>query len=150
MQEKINQKVEEYIEFIQMASAKVKEHNQLIKDGILDPNKLNYLLAEHGNILNALINEQERYLIQAEENEELFDKWFDKKYLEIRDKINKDRSSSKVATKEEIRIQVRVEYEENYYSLYEPIKDFKRKERYYSKLIKQWESQVYTLRNSFY
>jgi hypothetical protein len=148
--EKINEKIKEYVAWITDAASRSKELSILIKDGELDPNRLNLILAEYISILNYLINEQERYLRTLELYTEEFDKWFDKKYIEIRDKINNDRLASKIATKEEIRTQVKVEYTENYYDYQQNINDIKAKERYYSKQIKKWEKYESILKTISY
>lgn len=137
--ENVEDIVQEYISFVSNAMSNIKHLNKLIVNGSLNPLKINLLLAEYGNILFQLTTEEERYLIQKEEYEKQYNAWFDKKYIEIRDKINADRLASKLATKEEIHTQVRVEYAEEYEEYKDIIDDLTKKERFYTKLIKRWE-----------
>lgn len=144
--ETIEQKVKEYVAFTVGAISNMKPLSKLIRDGELDPNQINFVLAEYTNILLGLINIQDKFVNTIELYETEFDKWFDPKYIELRNEINKDRIASKLATKEEIRIQVKVKYAEQYYEFQEHIRELKAKERYYGKLIKTWEREENVLR----
>jgi hypothetical protein len=94
-----------------------KNQNVITKDEIL-PESINRCLADYMINGPALIAEFERAEIDLYDSQKKFDKWFDKKFLESREKLTGESTAktSKIAVSE-ISTYVRVNFESEYYSL---------------------------------
>ena len=109
MEEDLTTLDEQYIEYVQQQLNNLKETEKLIEEGHVLPYRVNKALAEYQRIHDMLIIEYQRVKTINNRLKKRHKMWWDEKFLEARDKLNSDRTSSKFASKAEIESQARVD-----------------------------------------
>ena len=146
--EKSEDKIEEYVEFVQNAVKELNSYSEIIEDDYILPERINRCLAYYNRTMNTLIAEEERFLTHKRELQRSFTAWFDKKFIETRDALNGDgRVASKFASKTEIESQTRVDNARQYAIWQDAIQKVEDKARFYSKLIDSWKKEDQMLSN---
>jgi len=109
MEEDLTTLDEQYIEYVQQQLNNLKETERLIEEGHVLPYRVNRALAEYNRIHAMLIIEYQRVKTINNRLKKRHKMWWDEKFIEARDKLNSDRTSSKYASKGEIESQARVD-----------------------------------------
>jgi hypothetical protein len=107
-------RIENYLDFVQTNVQLLKDSANLIKEDTILPYRINACIAQYVEVALMLNSEYQRKKWEHKELTREYAKWWDKKFLMARDKLNSERTSSKFASQKEIESQTRVDNESEY------------------------------------
>lgn len=132
---------QDYIEFVQEKIKEMKSTARLIREGQVIPARLNTCLAQYTEVNLMLVAEYQNQKTEHKRLEELFQLWWDKKFIASRNLLNEDRAKTKFASKAEIDSQTRIDNEKEYVEKKRELSESESRVRFMLRLIDSWKSQ---------
>lgn len=137
---------QQFIDFVNTQIEQLKYYAQLGGGEELTFDALNRALCNYQHINLTLISLYNVAKIEYQKEQEEFEDWFARKFIEIRSRVNRaDMSAQKWASQKEIEMMVRVEYYEEYKKRKESLIIIERKVAFLRRLLDSWSAQQYIL-----
>jgi hypothetical protein len=107
--------VENYISYVNEIMTKYNKASKLIYNDEINPNEINKALAEYLEINGILLTDYQIAKVNLYEIQKDFNKYYDKKFIEAKNKLEIDVPRSVKISDKAVDIQVRVDNESQYY-----------------------------------
>ena len=132
--------ISDYINYATIQLIKFDEITKLHENHEVTPEMINYALSIYENVTVGLIGEYKRICIEKWKLEKNYRLWYNKKFLEIKNKLNSESGSknTKIALKE-YEIELQVDYEEEYWNWQDQLKIMEEKESFVGMILERWK-----------
>lgn len=142
-----NLQLEVYLEYVNIQISKMGEMCDLIKEGDITPQTINWALANYTPIGVGLNGEYQRIKDLSTDYQLEYKEWWDEIFLEARDKLNDGRATSKFASKSEIESQARLDNKDRYRKWQMKLSELENKVRFIIRQIDIWKKHDSILTN---
>jgi len=137
-----------YIEYVTKAITKFGRTSKLINNNQISPESLNRALGEYLEVNLALLAEYQRAKLTEAQISDDYQQWYDSAFINTKAKLNSDvNRSTKIAVKE-YEIQLRHDYNKEYYEWSAKIKESQLKVRFILRIVdlyKKYDNILTTL-----
>lgn len=124
-----------YINYVNTAIAKFGKTSKLIQDDTITPESLNRALGEYLEVNLALLAEYQRAKNDEVRIADEYQQWYDRAFVDVKSRMNADSQKTAKFALKEYEIQLRHDYQKEYYEWSSKIKESQMKVRFLLRIV---------------
>ncbi len=137
-----------YIEYVNAQIKKFGKTSKLIQDNTITPEALNRALGEYLEVNLALLSEYQRAKLNEVSIADEYQQWYDKAFTSVKSQMNSNSEKTIKFALKEYEIQLRHQYQKEYYEWSSKIKESQMKVRFLLRVVdlyKKYDNILTTL-----